>query len=512
MRPCARRSEGRASANTRSHRPEGAAGGRRSRRGLAREDRSSCTGGVCDARDRKESCMAILTRRSVLRGSFALAATGALARPYVATAAATTAEVWWAQGFVPEEDEAFKKIFADYEKASGNTIDYSIIPYAPERQKIISAVTSGEVPDLFQNNPGEIVALFAWDDKLVDVSDIVDTQREAYTNTALLSGYCYNSVEKKRSYYGVPYNQNVFTNHIWKPLVEKAGYKIEDIPKTWDAFYDFFKGVQKNLREQGMRNVYALGFQVTTNGVDPNFVFNQFLIAYGGRNIVTKDGRLHLDDPKVKAAAIKALAYPATAYKEGFVPPSAVNWNDADDNNAFHSKETVMDLDGTISTEVAIFNKKEDYNDIVTMALALSNDEKPVPSGCGVGCGLIPKGAKNVAVAKDFLKYLIQPKVCNEYLKTGLGRRLPAMLALVKDDPWWLDPNDPHRVAYTTQGLLGPTVPIFWVFNPAYAQVQNEHVWQTAWAEIMKDGAAPQDAAEKAFKRIEEIFAKYPIA
>jgi hypothetical protein len=28
----------------------------------------------------------------------------------------------------------------------------------------------------------------------------------------------------------------------------------------------------------------------------------------------------------------------------------------------------------------------------------------------------------------------------------------------------------------------------------------------------MKDGAAPQAAAEKAFKRVEEIFAKYPIA
>ena len=36
-------------------------------------------------------------------------------------------------------------------------------------------------------------------------------------------------------------------NHVWRPLVEKAGYKIEDIPKTWDDFYDFFKGVQKKL-------------------------------------------------------------------------------------------------------------------------------------------------------------------------------------------------------------------------------------------------------------------------
>ena len=193
-------------------------------------------------------------------------------------------------------------------------------------------------------------------------------------------------------------------NHVWRPLVEKAGYKMEDIPKTWDAYYDFFKEVQKKLRAQGVRNVYGLGLNVTTNGNDPNNVFNYFLIAYGGQGIVTKDGKLHLDDPKVKEAVIKALTYPTTAYKEGFVPPSAINWNDADDNNAFHAKTIVMDLDGTISTEVAVLSqgKKEDYDDIVTMGLALSNDGKPVPSQAGSFCGLIPKGAKNVAVAKEF--------------------------------------------------------------------------------------------------------------
>ena len=451
-----------------------------------------------------------LTRRAILRGVAGVAAAETFARPYIANAAAVTATVWWVQGFAPEEDVSVKKIFADYEKASGNTIDYSIIPFAPERQKIISAVTSGEVPDLFTNNPGEIIALFAWDGKLLDVADVVDTQREEYTETALLSAYCYNSVDKKRSYYGVPYTQAVFTNHIWRPLVERAGYKMADIPKTWDGYYDFFKGVQKKLREQGVRNVYGLGLQVTTNGVDPNFVFNNFLIAYGGQDIVTEDGKLHLDDPKVREAAIKALTYPTTAYKEGFVPPSAINWNDADDNNAFHAKTIVMDLDGTISTEVAIINNQQDYNDIVTMGLPLSNDGKPVPSHAANACGLIPKGAKNVEVAKDFLKYFIQPKVNNEYLKTGLGRNIPCMPSIVKNDPWWF--ADPHRAAYTQQGLLGPTLPQFWVFNPAYAQVQTEHVWSTGWTDIMQGGMTPQAAADKAFKRVEEIFAKYPIA
>jgi multiple sugar transport system substrate-binding protein len=455
--------------------------------------------------------MAYLTRRSVLRSSLGLAAVGSLARPYIANAAATTAEVWWTQGFVPEEDVAIKKNVADYEKASGNTIELSIMPFAPLRQKIVAAMTSGVVPDMFRQSPNEVIALLAWDDKLVDVTDVVETQKEEYTETALLNTYCYNNIEKKRSFYGAPDITAASPNHVWRPLVEKAGYKIEDIPKTWDAYYDFFKDVQKKLRTQGVRNVYGLGFQVTTNGNDPNDVFNYFLIAYGGQDVVTKDGKLHLDDPKVREAAIKALTYPAAAYKEGFVPPGAVNWNDADDNNAFHAKQIVMDLDGTISTEVALLSqgKKDDYDDIVTMGLPLSNDGKPVPSHAVNPCGLIPKGAKSVAVAKEFLKYLIQPKVINERLKTGLGRSIPPMPSIVKGDPWWS--ADPHRAAYVQQGLLGPTVPQFWAFNPAYAQVQNEHVWSIGWVDIMKEGMTPQAAAEKAFKRVEEIFAKYPV-
>jgi multiple sugar transport system substrate-binding protein len=455
--------------------------------------------------------MTTLSRRSVLRSSLAVAAAGTLARPYIANAAATTAEVWWGQGFVPEEDAAIKQVVADYEKTSGNTIDLVITPFAPQRQKIVAAVQSGVVPDLFPSNPGEIIALYAWDDKLIDVTDVVDTQREEYTEAALLTAHCYNNVTKKRSFYGVPWSQGVLPNHVWRPLVEKAGYKMEDIPKNWDAYYDFFKEVQKKLRAQGVRNVYGLGFQVTTNGVDPDALFNSFLIAYGGQGIVTKDGKLHLDDPQVREAAIEALTYPAMAYREGFVPPGAINWNDADDNNALHAKQIVMDLDGTISSEVAIIHKEQDYNDLVTMGLPLSNDGKPVPSLAGFVCGLIPKGAKNVGVAKDFLKFLIQPKVNNERLKAGLGRFLPPMPSIAKGDPFWLDPKDPHVVAYVQQGVLGPTVPNFWVFNPAVAQVQNEHIWSAAWVDIMKEGMAPQASAEKAFMRIEEIFAKYPI-
>ena len=453
------------------------------------------------------------TRRSLLRGSLAIAAAGGLARPFIANAAATTATVWWSQGFAQEEDVAFRKIVADYEKASGNTIDPSIVPFAPLRQKIISAMTSGAVPDVIDGNPIEVVALQAWDGKLVDVSDVVETQKARIMPSALLGARCYNNVEKRRSFYGVPYKGSVRPFHYWRDLVEKAGYQESDIPNTWDAFIDFFKPVQQKLRAQGLRHTFATGFVLSTVGFDVASTFDQFLIAYGGGGLVTKDGKLHADDPRVKEAALKALTYLGALYREGYVPPGTVSWNDADDNNAYHSKLCVMDLDGTLSTEVAMIHDKQAYyHDMVVHGLPLSNEGKPIPSVFAANLAFIPKGAKNVEIGKEFIGHLIQPKVNADYLKVGLGRFLPVMPELVTSDPWWTDPKqDPHRPPYARQAFEEPTTPYFWVFNPAYAEVETEHVWGLALADVMVAGMAPQAAADKALKRIEAIFAKYPI-
>jgi len=459
--------------------------------------------------------MTTLSRRSMLSGSIGLVAAGGLARPFIAKAEAKTASVWWPQGFVQEEDVGFRAVVAEYEKASGNKIEYSVIPFAPLMQKIVGALTSGDVPDVMSHDTAAatVIPQNAWNDKLVDLTDVVETQKSEYHPTAVLAAQYYNNVTKKRSTYYAPYKTAVLPFHIWNSLVEKAGYKMSDAPKTWDAFWDFFKPMQKKLRDQGMRGIYALGLQPTTTGpADGNSLFHHFLLAYGGNGIVTADGKPHLDDPQVKEAVIKALTYITTAYKEGYVPPGALSWNDADDNNAFHAKQIMLTLDGTISTEVALFHKKQEYDDIVTMGLPLDNAGKEIPAQLGVGGAFVPKGAKNLDVAKEFLKFLIQPTVTNKYLKTGLGRWLPAMPDLVKSDPFWLDPKDPHVSAYAREALLGPTVPIQPVFNPGYAEANSQQLWGAAEADVIREGMTPQAAADKALKRIGVILAKYPIA
>jgi hypothetical protein len=59
--------------------------------------------------------------------------------------------------------------------------------------------------------------------------------------------------------------------------------------------------------------------------------------------------------------------------------------------------------------------------------------------------------------------------------------------------------------------MVGPTFPLYEAYNPGAAQLDSEHVFQLAWNDIVTNGMAPEAAADKALKRTQEIFAKYPI-
>jgi len=143
-----------------------------------------------------------------------------------------------------------------------------------------------------------------------------------------------------------------------------------------------------------------------------------------------------------------------------------------------------------------------------TVAPKLKNDGTPMKTQVNAGGGYIPKGAKNVEVAKDFMKYFMQPKVMNENLKAGLGRWVPAIPSLVKSDPFWLSKEMPCLVPYVTEAVLNPTLPVFEGYTPAWGQANAEQLWGQCHADVIKGGMKAGDAVDKAFKRAEQIFAK----
>ena len=77
--------------------------------------------------------------------------------------------------------------------------------------------------------------------------------------------------------------------------------------------------------------------------------------------------------------------------------------------------------------------------------------------------------------------------------------------------PGFVSIEDPHRTAYAEETLVHPTEPLYEAYNPAMADVSTEHVFSIAMLDVMNNGMTPEQAIDKAFKRAEAIFAKYPI-
>jgi multiple sugar transport system substrate-binding protein len=455
--------------------------------------------------------MSDLSRRGLL-GTLGLATAAAAARPRRAKAA-TPITVWWTQGYYQAEDDAVKASVAAYEKQSGNKVDFTLVNQVDLITKVVAAMTVGDVPDLVQAVGADLLLLSqsAWDGRFLDVSDVIETQKTEYIPTALDAVRCYNNVEKRRGYYAVPIKGATLMEEVWRPMIEEAGYKDTDIPKTQDAYYAFFEDVQKKLRAKG-RRVFGLGLSMAAKEGDSNNVFHSFFLAYGGSGIVTPDGKLHADDPTVRTAAITAIERITTPLKQGFVPPGAINWGDVDNNNAFYAKQIVMTPNATISIAAAQKDRHDQYyKAIITQGVPLDNDGKPMPVILGVVPAFIPKGARNVEGAKDFLKAFIQPANLNTYLKQSGGRWTPLMPSIIKNDPYWLDPADPHVPVATRQTLITPTVPSWQIYNPAYASVISEQVWPQAEADVTQHGMTPEQAADKALGRIKTIFEKYVI-
>src|ERR1700750_1654957 len=451
-----------------------------------------------------------ISRRLVLGGAGAAAAVGVGLMPRRASAAGELT-VWWTQGFYKAENDAVITWMADWEKRNNTKVNLTIMNGPDVITKLIAAMQVGDVPDLVHTVTGDrfLVPRAAWNDQLEDVSDVVETQKAEFMDTALTSARLYNAKQKKTSYYAVPTKSSSLLMEIWLPLIEEAASAAGAMPATQDKFFDFFQTVQDKLRAKGKR-IFGLGYSMATKEADSGNLFHQFLVAYGGVGIVTPDGKLNIDDPAVRTAATTSLERLTTPFKKGYVPPGAINWGDVDNNNAFFARQIVMTPNATISIAAAQMDKPDFYNkEIIPRGVPLDNDGKPVASVLAISPTIIPKGSKNVDGAKALLREFIQPANMNAYLKETRARYLPVMTSIVKNDPYWTDPKDPHRPLAVDMGVIKPTVPWWMSYTPAYSAVTSEQIWPQAEASITQRNVTPEQATEEAAKRIKQLFEQY---
>ncbi len=446
----------------------------------------------------------------------------AIAGAVLLTAAPVAAQekvtVWWTKGFYKSEDDALYEAIKKYEAKTGVKVDLS--QYAPQDiiPKSVSALDAGTPPDVAYGDvyDFQVAGKWAFDGKLADISDVIEPMKSQFAPNTVETTYLYNDKDKKKAYYAFPLKQQTMHVQYWIDMLNQAGFKESDIPKTWKEYWSFWcDKVQPASRKATGQRIYGIGQPLGVDSSDSFYSFLTFMDAYDVK-LVDDNGKLLVDDPKVKAGLIGALTDYTAPYIKGCSPPSSTSWKDPDNNVAFHNRTTVMTHNATISIaakwlddadnesatpEVRAAGKKAYEEQIATAGFPDKPSGQPMVYRSAVKIGVIFADARNKEKGKDFVKFMLQDENLRPYVEGALGRWFP-VTKVAQESPFWQ--ADRHRKAVYNQFKAGTTSFEF-TKNYKFTILNNENVWMKAANRVLNDKVPVDQAVDELIARIKQV-------
>ena len=438
--------------------------------------------------------------------------------PAVPAAAQEKVTVWWTKGFYKSEDDALYEAIKKYEAKTGVKVDLS--QYAPQDiiPKSVSALDAGTPPDVAYGDvyDFQVGGKWAFDGKLEDISSVIEPMKDQFAPNTIETTYLYNDKTKKKAYYAFPLKQQTMHVQYWIDMLNQAGFKESDIPKTWKEYWSFWcEKVQPASRKATGQRTYGIGQPLGVDSSDSFYSFLTFMDAYDVK-LVDDNGKLLVDDPKVKAGLIGALTDYTAPYVSGCSPPSSTSWKDPDNNVAFHNKTTVMTHNATISIaakwlddanneqatpEVRAAGKKAYEEQIATAGFPNKPSGQPMVYRSAVKIGVVFADAKNKEKGKDFIKFMLQDENLRPYVEGALGRWFP-VTKVAQESPFWQ--ADRHRKAVYNQFKAGTTSFEF-TRNYKFTVLNNENVWMKAANRVLNDKIPVDKAVDELIARIKQV-------
>ncbi len=421
--------------------------------------------------------------------------------------------VWWEEGTNPEEDTVVRETVAAFEDKTGKRVDLALVSQDDMSAKMLTALEVGRPPDFLFGLPISLhFERWHHEGRLADLTAAIDPFRDLFDADTLAISTRLDPTTGRRGLYSLPMAREGNFVHVWKSLLESAGLTLADIPKEWEAFWSFWcDKVQPAVRRTtGRDDIYGVGLSMSLTG-ETGVIFRQFVAAYGA-DYVTRDGRLVIDEPRVRDRLAKALDGYTAAYRKGCVPPDAVDWDSRGNNQAFLAQAVVMTVNNTLSVPNALRTARpEDYaKNAVTIDWPNEDAQgQPLTIVTAVDEAVVFKDGGHVATAEQFVRFLVGEGWLAHWLNFAGDRFLPPTPALLKQ-PFWLDPGDPHRMAAAMQFLTRPLTYDYTVASGEWrhVQVMAELVWPKAIRRVAADGLSPEQAADEMIARIKQILSE----
>jgi len=168
----------------------------------------------------------------LLAGALAMAPLGARAADLV---------VWWSEGYTNQEVEAVREVIAAFEEKTGKQVELVFHPEPELPDTVVAAVEAGKPPDFAFSMVGiQDDVQWAYDGRLVDLTEAVGYFADQFDPYALDQVTLLDGTTGRRGLYLLPVGFATNHVHVWKSLLERAGFTLADIPSEWEAFWAFW--------------------------------------------------------------------------------------------------------------------------------------------------------------------------------------------------------------------------------------------------------------------------------
>jgi multiple sugar transport system substrate-binding protein len=206
-------------------------------------------------------------RAIVIAAAIAMAPLGARAADLV---------VWWEEGYYAQEDEAVRETVGAFEQGSGKQVELVLYEQTELPDKIETALQAHQPPDFaFGMRLSNYTSEWALNDRLVDLTDTVGFFSDLFDPDALAWYVIRNEKTGEKALYALPIGRTTNHVHVWKSLLNQAGFTLEDIPKEWEAFWSFWcDEVQPPVRKAtGRDDIWGAGLPMSVKPAIPTYNF-----------------------------------------------------------------------------------------------------------------------------------------------------------------------------------------------------------------------------------------------
>jgi multiple sugar transport system substrate-binding protein len=376
--------------------------------------------------------MTNLTRRALLHGGTAFAASGAVAGPALVDWAKAWAQAspWKPEAgaqlsmlrwkyFVQSEDDAFVALMDAFTKATGVKVTITRESFEDVQPKASVAANTGAGPDLFW---GLYSLPHLFPQKVMDVTDVADYLGKKYGGW-VPAAVAYGKSGTKWIAIPICINGNLLNYRM--EASKKAGFA--KFPATTDEFLAYAKAMKAQNTPGGMALGHASG--------DGNAWVHWCLWAFGG-NLVDKDDKVIINSPETA----KALEYAKQLY-ENFIPGTAA-WNDAFNNKAFLAGEIHWTNNG-----ISIYAAARRDPNLKAVAEDIDHAYWPVgpvgkPTEFHLAFPLLAmRYSKYPQACKALIAFMLETDNFNKWLDGSVGYLTHTLNAYDANPVWTADPK-----------------------------------------------------------------------